>query len=237
MGENIKKILGIITARGGSKTIPKKNIKLLAGKPLIYWTIKEAQKSQLITKIILSSDSHEIINVAKRYKVEVPFVRPRNLAKDNTPTLPVLQHAITFMEKKDNIRYDYVVILEPTSPLRIVEDLDNATRKAIETKADSVIGMYKLDDIHPMRIKKIIHDRIKPFSVKEKEGTPRQLLPPAYYRNGAVYVIKRDIIIKKNSIWGKDTRPFIMPKERSVDIDDNSSFYQAEYYIKLRRKV
>lgn len=230
------KILAIIPARGGSKSIPKKNIKLLAGKPLIYWTIKAAQESKLLNDTILSSDSTEIIDIAKSFGLNAPFIRPPELAEDKTPTLPVMQHAVSFMEKKHKYRYNYIVLLEPTSPLRISEDIDGAITKAIKTGADSIITVYQLSDIHPIRCKRIENDLLMPFCIVEKEGMPRQSLPPAYYRNGSVYVTKRDIIMEQNSIWGTISRPYVMPADRSIDIDDESSFYVAEYYLRQVKK-
>lgn len=230
------RVLAIIPARGGSKSVPKKNILKLAGKPLIVWTIEAAKKSSYIDDTIVSTDSKEIKRVAESAGASVPFIRPKSLALDSSPTMPVMQHATHWMEHATGHQYTHIVLLEPTSPLRTSKDIDATIKKAIQTGADCVMTMYRLNDFHPVRAKRIVNDRIVPFSIKEKEGTPRQALPAAYYRNGSVYVTKRDVLMKKNSIWGKSIRPYIMPVERSIDIDDYQSFSYAEYYLSKRRR-
>lgn len=225
-------ILGIIPARGGSKRIPKKNIVLINNKPLIYWTIRAAKKSKRLDDFVVSSDSAAILSVAKMYGAQSPFRRPKILARDTTPSLPVIQHALLAMEKINGKQYTHVVILEPTSPLRLGSDIDGAIEKAIRTKADSVISVYRLEDIHPVRTKKIVRDQLLPFSIPEHEGTRRQDLAPAYYRNGAVYVISRKTLLEMNSLWGKVSRPYIMPEERSIDIDSSVSLRLAEQYLR-----
>lgn len=228
------RILAIVPARGGSKGIPKKNIAPLGGRPLLHWTLEVAKKSKLLTDVVVSTDSPPIARAAAVAGFPVPFFRPANLARNTTPTLPVLQHAIKQMEARRSYRYDYIVVLEPTSPFRIAADVDGAIRKAIRTKADSIIGVYRLEDIHPVRTKKIVRDRLVPFCLPEPEGLPRQSLPPAYYRNGAVYVIRRSVVMA-GSIWGDISRPFVMPSNRSIDIDTPLSLAIAAAMIKHPR--
>ena len=131
----MKKILGIILARGGSKGIKNKNIKLINGKPLIYWTIKSAMKSKKLSKVILSTDSKKIALIGKKYNLNVPFIRPSKLAKDNTPSVDAIEHALNFL-KKSGEEFEFVVLLEPTSPLRSVQDIDKSINKIIMKKAD-----------------------------------------------------------------------------------------------------
>ena len=147
-------IVGIIPARGGSKGVPKKNIRPIMGKPLIAYTIEVALESQLLGKVIVSSDDEEIMVVSRQYGAEVPFTRPAELALDTTPMVPVLQHAVRFLEDRDNIRFDYILLLQPTNPVRQVEDINSALGKLVETGADSVISVCQVDNYHPVLMKK-----------------------------------------------------------------------------------
>lgn len=223
-----KQILAIIPARGRSKTVPRKNIRLILGKPLIAYTISEALKSKLLTRIIVSSDDDEIITIAKKWGAEVPFKRPKKLATDKARSLPVIQQAVRFMEKIGGITYDYVVVLQPPTPFRLASDIDNSLKKLMKTGADSVISLCKVEAMHPIRMKKIVNDRIVDFCVKEVEGTPRQELPPAYIRNGAIYAVRRNVLMKQNTLHGKDSRPYLMPPDRSINIDSELDLKLAE---------
>lgn len=213
-------ILGVIPARGGSKSIPRKNLLSLLGKPLIAYTIEEALKSKILTRVILSSDDEEIIAVAKGYGVEVPFKRPAELGTDTALGIDVMKHAISLMERIEGSQYDIVVMLQPTSPLRSANDIDNCVRKLIETRADSVISVVPVGEKHPYRMKMIIDDHLVDFMKEPVENLPKQHLPPLYIRNGAVYASRRDVIMIQGSFKGVDCRPYIMPLQRSVNIDD-----------------
>lgn len=223
-------VLGIITARGGSKRIPRKNLRPLLGKPLVEHTIKAALDSKLLTRVILSTDDDEIMKVGRECGVEVPFRRPPELAGDTTPTVDVIIHAVEFMEKQGFFP-DIIVILEPTSPLRQAEDIDNAIRKHIETDADSVVSVTQTDHWHPVRAKKIEDDILHDYCLEEKEGVRRQDLPPAYFRNGAFYSVKRDVLINEHRLYGRITRPYIMPAERSADINEEIDFKLVEILL------
>ncbi len=232
-------ILGVITARGGSKEIPGKNIKLLGKKPLISYTIKVAKKSQHITDLIVSTDNQEIAEVARQYGAEVPFMRPKELAEDKTPHLPVMQHAIRFMEEKLGKKFDYVVILQPTSPFRTAEDIDETLEVLIKNGADSAVSLVEIESAeHPMKIKKIENDLVVSYCcMEEKEGIRRQDLPIAYKRNGSVYAMRRDLIIKDNRLYGEKIVGHIVPKERSIDIDSPIDWLKAEYMLdELQKK-
>ncbi len=220
-------VLGVITARGGSKRIPGKNLRPLLGKPLIEYTIKAALDSKLLTRVILSTDDDEIMKVGRDCGVEVPFKRPPELAGDATPTVDVVIQAVEFMEKQGFFP-DIIVILEPTSPLRQAEDIDKAIRKHIESDADSVVSVTQTDHWHPIRAKKIEDDILHDYCLEEKEGVRRQDMPPAYFRNGAFYSVKRDVLINEHRLYGRTTRPYIMPPERSVDINEEIDFKLAE---------
>jgi len=230
--KNKLNILGVITARGGSKGIPGKNIKMLGGKPLIAYTVEVAKKSNLITDLIISTDDEKIADIAKQYGVEVPFMRPKELAEDNTPHLPVMQHAISFMEDKLGIVFDYVVILQPTSPFRTIEDIDETLQKLISQDADSAVSLVEIESReHPIKAKKVEGDEVLPYCMEEKEGTRRQDLPVAYKRSSAVYAMRRDLVIKDNKIFGDNIVGHIVPKERSIDIDEPFDWLKAEYML------
>jgi CMP-N-acetylneuraminic acid synthetase len=232
-----KRILAVIPARGGSKAVPRKNIKPVLGKPLIAYSIEVGLQSELLDKLIVSSDDEEIIEISKKYGAEVPFVRPKDLGLDTIPMVPVLKHAVEFMESLDKTRYDYIILLQPTDPLRIVEDVDNVIKKLVDTDADSVISLCQVDSVHPILMKKIENDKILPYCIEEKEGTRRQdYKPDAYMRNGAIYAVSRDVLMEKGSIWGEVSRPYIMPKERSVGIDDELDFKLVEILLTKREE-
>ena len=235
---NIKnhKILGITLARGGSKSIPKKNIKLICAKPLIAYTISEALKSKYLTRYIVSTDDKEIKSIALKYGAEVPFLRPSKLATDTASSAAAIKHAVEYVEKEEGSKYDYVIELMCTNPLKTVKDIDVCIQKLIETGADSVIAVHKLEDHHPIRIKKIANDHIVDFCLPEIPETRRQdLKPDAYIRSGSIYAIKRDELMIHNRRYGtKKSRPHIMPPERAINIDNEIDFLIAEKLIENR---
>lgn len=220
--------------------MPRKNIKKLAGKPLLSYVLKAAKKSRFLTDLVVSSEDSEILAVAEKYGGRaVVLKRPKELAKNDTPDVPVLQHAVLAMENKKKIRYDLVVMLHATTPLLRTEDIDGCVKKLIKTGADSVVSVYKVTDTNPIKMKKIVADKLLPYVDGFNENTTirRQDLPPVYRRNAGIYVSKRKVIMEDGKVWGKDVRPFLMPEERSVDINSLLDFYFAEAAIKfLKRK-
>ena len=234
MGKSELKILAIIPARGGSKSVPGKNIRELNGKPLIAYTIEAAKKIEdKFHRVIVSTDDEKIAEISKAYGADVPFIRPNDLATDKTPTYPVLQHAVHFVEKQDSINIDLVMLLQPTAPFRTTEDILNCLQLSQTSNTDSVISVVQVFSHHPILMKKIEKNRLVHFSIEEKEGTPRQLYkPPAYMRNGAIYLTKRNTLIEKNSIWGDSITPYIMPQERSHNIDDEIDFITSELVMR-----
>ena len=214
-------VLGIISARGGSKGIPRKNIKLLAGKPLIAWTIEEAQKSQYLDRLILSSEDMEIISTAQSWGCEVPFIRPAELARDDPPGIDPVIHALHQLAEQ----YDYVMLLQPTSPLRTVEDIDGCIRYCIQEGAPACISV-SLTDKHPYWMHTIDErHRLHPFLPTARSIQRRQDLPPVYLENGAVYIAQKGFLLNKKSFTAEETLAYIMPPERSWDIDNESDFY------------
>lgn len=229
-----KKFLGLIPARGGSKNIPLKNIKLLLGKPLIAYTIEEALKSKYLERVIVSTDDTQIAQVAEEYGAEIPFIRPKELATDTSPTLPVIQHALLSLEPQ-GYRPNFVVLLQPTSPLREVKHIDEAIKKILVTNADSVITLTE-SEIHPYWLRKLAGDRVTPFIEIDEEPLRRQDLPPIYKLNGAVVVSKREVILSGKSWPQQDVRAIIMEAIDSIDIDTPLDFYIAEKLMELKKR-
>ena len=228
-------ILGIIPARGGSKGVPKKNIKLLNGKPLIAYTIEEAKKSKYLTDFIVSTDDTEIKKISSQYGAEVPFLRPKKLSTDKALAVPTIQHAVTEMEKIKKIKYDYIIMLQPTAPLRIAKDIDNALKKLITSNADGIISVIDVGNYHPMKMKIFKDEYLFDYKKPPVENPPRQSLPKVYIVNGAIYATKRDVFMTKNTFKGKKCLGHLMPEERSVNIDNEIDFLIAEYYLKKQK--
>ncbi len=212
---NNKKVLAIIPARGGSKGIPGKNIKIVNGKPLLVWTIEHAKASKYIDRVILSSDDEEIINVAIKYECEVPFKRPKELATDATDSISVLIHA---MEALDEF-YDYVVLLQVTSPLRVSKDIDACLERCEEKKAPACVSLVQSDKSPYWMFTIGDSDTIKPIIGNNTFPKRRQDLTPVYSLNGAVYVAKSKWIKKQDHFLTSETLGYVMPRERSIDID------------------
>lgn len=220
-----KKIIAIIPARGGSKRVPRKNIKLLNGKPLISYAIKAAKKSKYVDRVIVSTDDLEIASVAKKYGAEVPFMRPAELATDTALALSVMQHAINYIEAVDKNKVDLVVLIQATSPMVLSEDIDAAIERLIEIKANSCVSVCSIAE-RPEWMYEFRGQKIRPFiKTKGEEIRRSQDLPKLFRLNGAVYVIRRDTLMKKGRILDKDNATaIVMPRERSFDIDEPIDF-------------
>lgn len=228
-----KNILAVILARGGSKAIEKKNIALLNDTPLIAYTIVEARMSKYITDIVVSSDDDEIRKIAIQYGAEAPFKRPKNLSGDTAKPVECDLHAAIFMENKNKLKYDYVVELLCTNPFKTSMDIDNALKIQINSKADSVIGVMRLDDHHPIRVKKIENGFIRDFCLKEIPESRRQdLKPDAYIRNGSIYSMRRDMIEQGIRYGTNNSIAYIMPRERTLNIDEPMDLSIANILMK-----
>lgn len=229
-------VLGITLARGGSKGIPKKNIKTINGKPLIAWTIEAALESSVFTHYIVSTDSEEIASVSRKYGASVPFIRPSELAEDHVWSRDALKHAVLSAEKYYGIVYDFVVELPCVAPLRTSNNIIGAVNKLIKTGADSVISLKSVRDGHPIRMKRIIDGQIRDFTTEfpEGEGQRRQDFEPCFSRNGAIFAMTRECIVDKFSRYGNDCRPYVMSEESSVDIDTMLDFKIAEFLLRER---
>lgn len=228
-----KTILGLIPARGGSKSIPRKNIKLFLGKPLIAWSIEQAQECNCFDKIIVSTDDYEISKISKRYGAEIPFLRPKELATDKSLVLDAIKYTVKKLEM-NGFFIDIIVMLEPTAPTRKTSDIKKSIDILIEKDADCVATFSEMD-ISPNRIWKIHESRVEPFMEKANPWLPRQKQPKGYRLNGQIYTFRKEILFKKDNsssrLFGK-IFPLITPKERVIDIDTNMDFMIAETIMK-----
>lgn len=220
-----KKILGLIPARGGSKGVPRKNVKPLGRWPLLAWTIHAAKQSTLIDRLILSSEDPEIMAVAREYGCEVPFVRPPDLAEDDTPGIAPVLHAVAALEET----FDYLVLLQPTSPFRKAEDVDGAIRRCIDQGADYCVSVTESAK-HPAWMFHLTKDGgLVPVVELAKDVANRQQLEPAYALNGAVYVVRISALLQQKAMFDpKGTLAYAMPPERSIDIDSSFDFSLCE---------
>lgn len=233
----MQNILGIILARGGSKAIKKKNLSVIDGHPLIAYTIHEALKSKYINRLIVSSDDNEIRATAIQYGAEAPFKRPKELSQDNSKPVECNLHATRWAEEESGIKYDFIVELLCTNPFKEEKDINRVCELQIDTNADSVIAVMHLDDHHPIRIKKIVEGKIRDFCLKEIPESRRQdLKPKAYIRNGSIYSMRRDMLEKGIRYGTDDSRAYIMPRERTVNIDEPMDLEIARILMQQNHK-
>ena len=220
-----KSILAIIPARGGSKRLPGKNTLPINGKPLIYWTVKAALESHYIDKVIISSDDLDIKKLSLNYGVD--FInRPKELSSDDSTTISVVFHVIEQLDKK----YDFIILLQPTSPLRNYLDIDKAIRLLDEKQSDAVISVCELG--HPLLFSNTLplDGSMEKFITDEMKNKRTQDFPTFYKINGAIYLCCIDRLVKEKTFFIKDNIfSYIMNKERSIDIDDKFDFKLAEY--------
>jgi len=229
-------VLGLITARGGSKSIPRKNIVQLAGKPLIAWTIVAALEASSLSRVIVSTDDAEIAQVSREWGAEAPFMRPVEFAQDDSPHIDVILHAVEWLMSHESYCPDYVMLLQPTSPLRTAQDIETAIRLAVEKKAESVISVCETHQ-HPYLITRITEDGalVDFMSGAPEPGTSsirRQDMPPAYFVNGAIYLTQCKVLLDKRTLLPTRTFPYIMPPERSMQIDDPWDLYLVDMILR-----
>jgi N-acylneuraminate cytidylyltransferase/CMP-N,N'-diacetyllegionaminic acid synthase len=224
-----KKILAIIPARSGSKGLPEKNIRSMCGKPLIAWSILQGKKSKYIDNVLVTTDSKKIADISKQYGAEVPFIRPKSLANDDSSTFDVLLHAIQFLTKNDRI-YDYIVLLEPTSPLRDLSDIDGAIELLINSEfAKSIVGVTKAESSHPSFLFTIQNRLLNPMLKQQPNRLRRQdLKNDYYYLEGSVYVTSIQALIKYGGFYHAETMPWVVERYKAVEVDELSDFIVAE---------
>jgi CMP-N-acetylneuraminic acid synthetase len=222
-------ILGIIPARGGSKGIPRKNLAPLGGKPLIAWTCEAARASQRLTRTVVSTDDEEIAETARQLGMEVPFMRPAHLAGDDTPMVDVLLDLVATLGTKAQYRPDVVVLLQPTSPLRRAEHIDGVVDLLTSSGAGSVVTVLPVPhQFTPASLLRLEGDRVKPYG--DATGPlRRQDKPLLYARNGpAVVAVRTTVLLADGSLYGRDTRGFVMSREASLDVDERFDLEIAE---------
>ena len=228
------KVLGLVTARGGSKGLPGKNVRVLGGKPLIVWTLEAARTSRSLTDILISTDDAEIAQVCRNAGFDVPFLRPAELAQDDTPHCAVIDHALAWWTETGNAIPDYLLLLQPTSPLRTADDIDGAIDHALQRNADAVVSICK-SSAHPYWMKKLSPTgTIEPFLPDVDIGVRRQDLPDVYVLNGALYLIRAYLWEQYKTFHIAGAHGYVMPRERSIDVDD---VYDAEMCDLLLRKA
>lgn len=234
---NPVEILGLITARGGSKSIPGKNIKPLAGKPLIQWTIEQALKCSFVNRLVVSTDDDEIRRVCLEGGAEAPFLRPPELAGDASPHFDVILHALDWLEKEQEYRPDYLLLLQPTSPFRTSADIEGIIRMAAENPlADALVGVCEAEN-HPYLTRKLNPSGTLDFFVESNLAyLRRQDLPPAYVINGALYLNKPFALRRDRIIVPPGALAYIMSGEASLDVDTPWDFYLADLIMKDRLK-
>ena len=233
--EKKKKFLAIIPARSGSKGIKDKNIRSFCGKPLIYYTIKEAKKSKFLNRIIVSTDSKKYAAIAKKYGAEVPFLRPKELARDKSLIIDVVIDLLKKLEIRENYKPDYIVLLQPTSPLRTCQDIDKCIKLALTKKCNGVMTISSTEQL----LYTIEKGYLKLLYNKNwLKFTNRQILPAAYKINGpAVVLASKKSILKNKSFLAGRIAPVIMEKWRSVDLDNETDFRLAELIYKNKNKL
>ena len=229
---NGKTILGLIPARGGSKSVVRKNIRSIHGKPLIAWTIEEARRSQFVDRIIISTDYAEIAEISKLWHAEVPFIRPAALAQDETPMIAVVSHALTVIKEK----YDYVVVLQPTSPLRLASDIDACIEFCLTSGAPACVSVAEAEESPYLMYSLSADGRMRPLLSAADLATRRQNLPRIHILNGAIYLARCNWLAEHQAFVTADTLAYEMPGERSLDIDNEIDLRLSEILLSERER-
>jgi CMP-N,N'-diacetyllegionaminic acid synthase len=235
---NQKKVLALVLARAGSKGLPGKNIKLINGKPLIHWTIVSGLGSKYIDDVVVSTDSEDIARVAIQSGAKVPFLRPTELATDTATSVDAILHAVDWLNEHGH-NYETIVLLEPTSPLRDSRDIDTALEIMEQNQANSVVSVCRAESLHPafmyfVNSSGVLH----PYTNQQPNGLRRQDVEPVYFLDGTVYCSCTETLRRKNGFYHEDTYAYIVPKWKSLEIDDEDDFVMVETLMKFRnRKV
>lgn len=228
-----KKILAIIPARGGSKGLPKKNILPICGKPLITWTIDRAKSSKYLDRFVVSTDCKEIAKIALDAGAEVPFLRPDEFSTDESPTIDLIEHAVSWLEREQSMTFDYVLLLEPTSPLREESDIDNMIENLIKKSSyfDSIVSIGEVDE-HPSIVKRVEGEQIEPFCRNLATATRRQDNEPAYFPYGVGYLAKTEVLLKERTFYSERCTFYKIKKYQNYEIDDIYGFWCVENIVK-----
>ncbi|MHA0856216.1 acylneuraminate cytidylyltransferase family protein [Paenibacillus sp. CMAA1364] len=225
--------LAIIPARGGSKGLPRKNILPLYGKPLIEYSIEAALKCGYIDEVAVSTDCEEIAVISRQAGASVPFMRPENLATDSASTMDVLKHTVGFYEQECDRLFDNIILLQPTSPLRNAVDVQEAYRIFMDQEADSLQSVA-LTEAPPYLLRELEGDMLSSYLKNDREDVRlrRQELKDSYVLNGAIYIVRRDTLMNENTLVGRKNCGYVMPRNRSIDIDSEFDLKWAEFLLK-----
>lgn len=211
--------------------MPRKNIIPLLGKPLIAWTIEQAKESRYIDKVIVSTDDREIAEVSKKYGAEIPFLRPKELAEDDSKVIDAILLVIEWIEKND-MYYDLIVLLQPTTPLRTSEDIDNSIELLFSKKAQAIVSVCEVEH-HPHLANTLPEDgSMENFLSFELANKNRQQLPVFYRLNGAIYLAYLDYLMAKKGFFGEGTYAYLMQRRKSIDIDNDIDLKFTEFLLK-----
>lgn len=233
-----KKVIALIPARGGSKGLPGKNIRSMCGKPLIAWTIEKAKLSKYLDMILVTTDCQEIAAIAKRYGACVPFLRPDELATDRSSTYDALHHALEHLRLAEDQNFDFVVLLEPTSPLREDTDIDRMLEHLSRMSAefDSIISIGEVNE-HPSIVRRVRDNNLEPFWQELKQTTRRQDNEPAYFPYGVAYIAKTNILLAEKTFYTRRCTYFKIKRYQNYEIDDFYSFLCAETVMRHEWKL
>ena len=230
---NNKRIISIIPARGGSKGLPGKNIREICGKPLIAWSIEKAKNSKYIDVVLVTTDSQEIASIAKSYGAEVPFIRPENLSDDLASTYDVIRHGLEYYSDVKSNLFDYVVLLEPTSPLREDKDIDLMLEKldGHTDEYDSIVSVGEISE-NPTIVKKLSGLDIFPYCKELAQTTRRQDNTPAYFPYGVAYIAKTTKLLEEKTFYTKKCMAYEIKRYQNYEIDDIYDFLCVENVMK-----
>ena len=229
-------MLGVITARGGSKGLPGKNIRPLLGKPLIAWSIEHGKESHYIDAVVVSTDDEAIARIARASGAEVPFMRPAELASDTATTVDTLVHALDFLDARGR-HYDILVLLEPTSPLREATDIDRALEALLANpKAESIVGVARVDATHPAFLVRLDDGFIRPYAPQAFGVQRRQDLDDLFFFEGSVYAAYTASLRTRRGFYHEATLPFVVPKYKSFEVDELVDFVVVEALMAARTK-
>jgi CMP-N-acetylneuraminic acid synthetase len=229
------KILGIVPARKGSKRVVGKNVRPLGGKPMCQWVMEMALAAKRLDRIVVSSDDERVLEIAHSFGENLPLVRPAELAQDKSPAVDYVFHALEVLESRGEGPYDAVCIMPAASPFALPSDVDATIDLFAKTGAETAVSVVELEHaVHPFKMKVLEGDRLLPYVEEERGRMAAHQLPKIYVRNCAIYVSKRSVFFEYKQIVGTDMRGYVMPAERSVDINSEIDFAFAEFLLTRR---
>lgn len=225
------RILGVIPARGGSIGVPNKNLQEVGGQSLVSRAIQSSKESRYLTRIIVSTDNISIAKESEKNGLLVPRLRPKRLSTSSTQSLPVVRYELLHAEEEAGVKYDAVMLLQPTTPFRSASDIDAAVEMFTRTKCDSVVSVSEVGGNHPLRMKRLVGDvLINYVDTGEEDMRPRQELPKVYIRNGAIYLTRREVLMNENSLVGPDCLGLVMDSRSSINIDTEADLVLARHF-------